>query len=198
MTPTFSQPTAQHRDGVFAKWGASGFSSFAQALHVRTGTQDNILTAQAGKFLRAQSGLHGQQQQGSIASSAPGAEVRRSEQGLDFDRRKSRLVDVRTAYFAWRAHAAPTRCTPARATRQSERTSAGRRDAHCGCGHCCRDPFQDDRERRRGMEYPYPVQSTVKVFCAIAVVRIASASVRCRGSLRWCGGSPVAAASVDP
>src|SRR5215831_1502252 len=50
--------------------------------------QDDVLTAQAGEFRRPQSGLHGQQQQGSITPSAPGAEVRRSEQGLDFHRRE--------------------------------------------------------------------------------------------------------------
>jgi hypothetical protein len=88
LTPTFAQPTPEHPDGVFAKWGAPGFSSFAQALHVRTGAQDDVLTTQAGEFCRAQTGLHGQQQQGSITSTAPGAQVWRREQGLDFDRRE--------------------------------------------------------------------------------------------------------------
>src|SRR5713101_5035248 len=88
LTLTFSQPTAQHCDGLFAKRGAPAFASFAQALHVRTGAQGDVLTAQAGEFCRAQSGLHGQQQQGSIASSAPGVEVRRGEQSFNFDRRE--------------------------------------------------------------------------------------------------------------
>src|SRR5260370_4093112 len=82
--------------------------------------------------------------------------------------------------------------------KRSERTNGGRRDARCGCGRCCRVFAQDDRERRRGTECPDPAWSTVKVLCVAAAVHIASASERCRGSLRWCGDSPVAASSVYP
>ncbi|MGY4319331.1 hypothetical protein ACVWW1_008658 [Bradyrhizobium sp. JR3.5] len=70
MPLTFSQPTAQHWDGLFAKRRAPAFAFFSQALYVCTGTQGDVFTAQAGEFCCAQSGLHGQQQQGTIASSA--------------------------------------------------------------------------------------------------------------------------------
>ncbi len=103
VTLTFSQPTAQHCDGLFAKRGAPAFASFAQALHMRTGAQGDVLTAQAGEFCRAQSGLHGQQQQGSIASSAPGVEVRRGEQSFNFDRREEADRSTHVAFTHTRA-----------------------------------------------------------------------------------------------
>src|SRR5216684_7151421 len=94
---TFSQPTAQHCDGLFAKRSAPAFASFSQALHVCTGTQGDVLTAQAGEFCCPQTGLHGQQQQGSIASSAPGVEVRRGKQSFNFDRREEAESEEHTS-----------------------------------------------------------------------------------------------------
>src|SRR6266481_2009120 len=55
LSLTFSQPTAQHCDGLFAKRSAPAFASFSQALHVCTGTQSDVLTAQVGEFCCAQS-----------------------------------------------------------------------------------------------------------------------------------------------
>src|SRR5712671_4817428 len=72
---------------------------------MRTGAQGDVLTAQAGEFCRAQSGLHGQQQQGSIASSAPGVEIRRGEQSFNFDWREEANRSTHVAFTLHGKHA---------------------------------------------------------------------------------------------
>ena len=64
------------------------------------GAQGDVLASQAGEFCRAQSGLHGQQQQSSIASSAPSVEVRRREQSIYFDWREEADRSAHVP-FAW-------------------------------------------------------------------------------------------------
>jgi hypothetical protein len=94
------QPATQHGDGIFAKWGVADLAPLALALHMRRRTEHNVLAAKAEKFGGAQPSLHGQQQQGPIATPAPAIEIRSSKQGGDLDRREERDWSAKMA-LAW-------------------------------------------------------------------------------------------------
>ena len=141
----FSQPIAQHDDGVFAQGRAAALAALALASHVRAGAEHDVLAAKTDEFGGAQSGLDGQHQQRPIAPPRPGGEVGRGEQRVDFERReKVDRTPQSSACSAWPARAAPRRCAPVRAGPRSGRRNGSRPGARCDCGRCSRGRARDD------------------------------------------------------
>lgn len=68
LAMTFTQPTAQHENSVFAQRRATTLSAFALASYVGTGAEHDILTAKAGELCGAQPGLDSQYQKGPITA----------------------------------------------------------------------------------------------------------------------------------
>src|SRR5450432_1540106 len=82
--PRFPQPCFEAVDGLLCQRGTSFCSPFAHASHMGAGSQHDIRSAQAGHLGKPQTSLNGNQQEGAIPATDPGAEVGRSQKGFDF------------------------------------------------------------------------------------------------------------------
>jgi len=130
--------------------------------------EHDVLTAQTEEFGGAQPGLHGKQQQGSIATPAP---VSRLGAAVERPLRRAREID-RSPWIALARHG-ETRCARALCSGACSATyrkkSGWRRGGRCDCGRYCRVPVRDDRGRRRGTECPDRAASGPRALCQAVV-----------------------------
>ena len=80
----FGGPDPQHRDGAGGERGDAVLAALAVAADVRAGTEVHISAGQRGQLGGPQPGLGGQQDQGVVTATGPGAAVRAGQQGVEF------------------------------------------------------------------------------------------------------------------
>lgn len=180
------QPVPQDGDGVAGQRDGPVLAALAVAGDVRAGAVVDVGVREAEELGDPQPGLHGQQQQGVVASSGPGGRVAGAQQCLDFG--FGEIADQRPVE-AWAGSPGPgrwSRRVRGGPGRRSGTANGSRPVGRCGCGRCCRAVLRGGRGSRRSAWRPgrrYPAR-TARRRCGRWRSRAAAAV--CRGRRRRC------------
>ena len=93
---SFLEPDPQHTRCGRRERDAALLASLPAAADVRPIAEFDVTAGDSGELGESQTGLHGQHQQRTVAAALPPAQIRRGEQGVDFDgleERHDRLVE---------------------------------------------------------------------------------------------------------
>lgn len=85
---SLEHPASKHADRLPRQWCAPLLATLAEAADVRTGTEDDILTSQAGHLRGSKSGLYRNEEHRVVSSTDPRFRIRRCEQCVDLRRRQ--------------------------------------------------------------------------------------------------------------
>src|ERR1051326_5384540 len=72
---SFAEPHAQYLNRLADEWCSPFLPSFANTVHVRSGTKRNVSAGEAGQFRDPESSLDCQSQESVVTSSGPGGAV---------------------------------------------------------------------------------------------------------------------------